>query len=86
LSEQESSTWRQQMLSGDKSNMPGMVRASFGCYNTSEDVDRLVAMLERISRGEYQGDYELIPSTGEHIPRGFKEPLADYFLLERNAR
>ena len=86
LSEQESSTWRQQMLSGDKSNMPGMVRASFGCYNTSEDVDRLVSMLERISRGEYQGDYELIPSTGEHIPRGFKEPLADYFLLERNAR
>ncbi len=86
LSEQESSTWRQQMLSGDKSNMPGMVRASFGCYNTSDDVDRLVTMLERISRGEYQGDYELIPGTGEHLPRGFQETFADYFLLDRNVR
>ena len=84
LNEQESASWRQQMLQGDKSNMPGMVRASFGCYNTTEDVDRLVAMLERISRGEYHGDYELIRNTGEYIPRGFDEPLADYFLLDRD--
>jgi cysteine desulfurase/selenocysteine lyase len=84
LNEQESASWRQQMLQGDKSNMPGMVRASFGCYNTTEDVDRLVAMLERISRGEYYGDYELIRTTGEHIPRGFEEPFGDYFLLDRD--
>ena len=84
LNEQEAASWRQQMFQGDKSNMPGMVRASFGCYNTTEDVDRLVAMLERISRGDYQGDYELIRNTGEYIPRDFDEPLADYFLLDRD--
>jgi len=84
LNEQEMASWRQQILQGDKSNMPGMVRASFGCYNTTEDVDRLVAMLERISTGEYHGDYELNRSTGEFIPRGFDEPLADYFLLDRD--
>ncbi len=27
--------------------VPGMVRASFGLYNTKEDVDKLVSALER---------------------------------------
>ena len=72
-------------LAGDKSDMPGMVRASFGCYNNTEDVDRLVAMLERISRGDYDGDYVLDRKSGEYHPRGFEEPLEEYFLLEPQA-
>jgi cysteine desulfurase/selenocysteine lyase len=32
LDEHAAHTWRSQLLDGDKSNMPGMVRASFGCY------------------------------------------------------
>lgn len=82
LKADESAAWRKQLLNGDKSNMPGMVRASFGCYNNSEDIDRLAEMLERIARGDYQGDYRVNPSTGEYIPLGYEEPLADYFLLE----
>jgi len=82
LSTDESATWRTQLLNGDKSNMPGMVRASFGCYNDTEDVDRLIEVLERIARGDYQGDYRLNPSSGEYVPVNYKEPLADYFLLE----
>ena len=82
LSADETVTWRTQLLNGDKSNMPGMVRASFGCYNNTDDIDRLVVMLERIARGDYQGDYRLEPSTGEYLPAGYEEPLADYFLLE----
>ena len=46
-----------------------------------EDVDRLVDMLQRISRGDYQGDYVLDPATGEYAPRNFREPLEEYFLL-----
>ena len=34
----------------DNPVLPGMVRASFGCYNNEEDVDRFVEMLERIVR------------------------------------
>lgn len=83
LNEEEANTWRAQMLRGDKSNMPGMVRASFGCYSSADDVDRLAAMVERVARGNYKGEYRLIPSTGEYVPVGFEEPLADYFLLER---
>ncbi|UCC54683.1 MAG: aminotransferase class V-fold PLP-dependent enzyme, partial [Anaerolineaceae bacterium] len=33
LDEREAATWQAQLLGGDKSNMPGMVRMSFGCYN-----------------------------------------------------
>jgi selenocysteine lyase/cysteine desulfurase len=84
LGEEEAATWRGQLLAGNKSNMPGMVRASFGCYSNTEDIDRLIAMLERIVRGDVQGDYRLKPSTGEYVPLNFEEPLADYFLLDNH--
>ena len=83
LNEEEAAAWREQMLAGDKSNMPGMVRASFGCYNNTDDIDRLVEMVERVAQGDYEGEYQLIPSTGEYVPAGYEEPLADYFLLEK---
>lgn len=82
LDEAQSVRWRNQLLAGDKSEMPGLVRASFGCYNNTEDVDRLVEMLQRIARRDYCGDYVLDRRSGEYHPRNFQEPLADYFLLE----
>jgi selenocysteine lyase/cysteine desulfurase len=33
---------RERMLGGDRSEMPGLVRASFGLYNSTADVDALV--------------------------------------------
>ena len=86
LDEDESHRWRDQMLAGDKSEMPGMVRASFGCYSNTDDVDRLVEMLKAIARGDYHGDYALDRATGEYRPRNFHEPLEDYFLLETLGR
>jgi selenocysteine lyase/cysteine desulfurase len=81
LTDDESHRWRDQMLAGDKSHMPGMVRASFGCYNNTDDVDRLIEMLHRAARGDYHGDYVLDRATGEYRPRGFHEPLEEYFVL-----
>jgi cysteine desulfurase/selenocysteine lyase len=81
LDEATASSWRDQMLQGDKSNMPGMVRASFGCYNGTDDVDRLLEMLERVAQGDYQGSYELVRSTGEYIPAGYTDALSDHFSL-----
>jgi hypothetical protein len=37
--------WRRAQLAGDKTGRPGMVRVSLAAYNTSEDVDALVEML-----------------------------------------
>lgn len=84
LSEEEQGMWRQRFLDGDKSSIPGMVRMSFGCYNDKGDVDRLVEMLHGIVRGDYKGDYEVEASTGGYIPKGYEEPLKDYFLLDED--
>lgn len=81
LDEEAASSWRTQLLGGDRSSMPGMVRMSFGCYNNRADVDRLTAMLARIERGDYAGDYRLDRQTGEYRPDGFAEPVASYFVL-----
>ena len=81
LDDEAASTWRTQLLEGDKSNMPGMVRMSFGCYNNRDDVNRLLAMLERIARNDYAGDYRLDRQTGEYRPADFTEPIASYFTL-----
>jgi hypothetical protein len=82
LPEAEQQSWRTQMLAGDKSSMPGMLRISFGCYNNSDDVDRLVDMLKRIASDDYKGDYRVEKRSGVYLPVGFEEPLEEYFLLE----
>jgi selenocysteine lyase/cysteine desulfurase len=81
LSDKEAATWRGQLLGGDKSSMPGMIRMSFGCYNNIDDIDRLLEMLERIAAGNYQGDYQLDISNGEYLPANYHEPIADYLPL-----
>lgn len=85
LSDEEAESWRTQLLAGDKSNMPGMVRISFGCYNTMEDVDKLIEMVEKISRGEYQGKYRLVKKSGEYIPENYDDNFESYFLLGEEA-
>lgn len=78
LPPEEIETWRTQFLAGNKSDMPGMVRMSFGCYSTIEDVDRLLEMLERIQRGEYSGTYRQIPETGEFVPVGYTDDFSSW--------
>ena len=74
--------WRRQMLGGDRSNMPGLVRMSFGCYNDHSDVDRLVSMLYRVAEGDYMGDYQLDRASGEYTPKNFRDTLSGYFSLQ----
>lgn len=78
LDEHMANTWRDQILHGDRSHMPGMVRMSFGCYSNTADVDRLVDMLHRIVRRDYVGDYRLDAHSGEYTPANWQEPLAEF--------
>jgi hypothetical protein len=55
--------------------MPGLVRASFGLYNTKQDVDRLVEALLCISNGDYAGEYVQERSSGEYHPQGWEPDL-----------
>jgi cysteine desulfurase/selenocysteine lyase len=70
-----------EVVNGDKSRMPGMVRASIGCYNTREDIDVLAEALHRIARGEYRGRYRQDRSTGAFQAEGFRPDFAKYFPL-----
>ena len=81
LPEDEAYDWQNQIIQGDKSNMPGMVRASFGCYNNEEDVDRFIEMLMRIVDGDIQGDYDLNRATGEYTPRGYQDSFEPLLAL-----
>jgi len=82
ISEQEFQYYKERVLKHDRSEIPGMVRLSFGCYNNTHDIDRLIEMLERIQAGDYQGKYELEKSTGAYYPQGFKfEELGKYFKI-----
>jgi cysteine desulfurase/selenocysteine lyase len=74
--------FRQRVLNHDRSHLPGLVRASFGCYNTVEEIDYLVEMLQRIVRADYKGDYVLHKTTGEYLPRNYDPATAhDYFSV-----
>jgi hypothetical protein len=69
------------MVAGDKSEMPGLIRASFGLYNTIEEVDILVDALSNILAGNYNGKYIQDRATGEYSPVGWQPDFADYFKL-----
>ena len=70
-----------EVLAGNKSRMPGMVRASIGCYNTEEDIDALTAMLERVAAGEYRGRYRQNRATGAFDAEGFTVEYGRYCSL-----
>ncbi|MFZ5808818.1 MAG: aminotransferase class V-fold PLP-dependent enzyme [Chloroflexota bacterium] len=68
---QEFLTHRQRVLSHDRSDLPGFVRASFGCYNETSDIDRLTEVLERIVEGDYIDDYLPHKQSGSYYPKDF---------------
>ncbi len=74
------------IVSADMATFPGMVRASFGCYSNTEDVDVLVEMLERIHRKEYKGTYIQNPATGTFSAEGFEVNLSEYFPMSGDSQ
>jgi selenocysteine lyase/cysteine desulfurase len=79
--------YHDQVLDHDRSDMPGLVRMSFGCYNNTADVDHLVGMLQRIASGDYQGDYIVDRRSGSYYPRGFQPQAVrdQYFQFSSGA-
>ena len=81
LSPEEARQVRATMLAGDKSSMPGLIRASFGLYNTIEEVDYLVEALTKIAKGEYRGQYTQERTTGEYKPVNWTAKFEEYFKI-----
>ncbi len=81
FSETEAEQIRLQMIAGDRRNAPGMVRISFGLYNSTTDVDRLIEALHAIRRGDYIGQYRQNQATGEFLPLGWQPNYEHYFTF-----
>lgn len=75
---QQVSELRTHLLAHDRTNMPGLVRISFGLYNTLAEVDYLIEALSKIARGDYRGDYIQNPATGDFTPRGWQPAFKSY--------
>ncbi len=58
VSPEEIEKHRDRMRNGDKSEVPGAVRISFGLYNTEEEVDRALDWLKTIADGGGQDLYK----------------------------
>jgi selenocysteine lyase/cysteine desulfurase len=81
LTKPEQANWHRDVLAGDRSGRPGMVRMSLGAYNTTADVDALVAMLQRIAQDDYDGQYYQVRESGDYIPAGYQDAIASRFSL-----
>ncbi len=81
IGEEQAHQVREQMLHDNRANMPGLIRASFGLYNTLADVDALVDALKAISAGKYQGKYIQDIASGEFHPEGWQPEFEKYFSL-----
>ncbi len=81
LNPEEAAQVRASMLAGNKSEMPGLIRASFGLYNDQQDVDALVEALQHIVRGEYQGQYHQDRTSGEYFPAGWQPDFQAHFKI-----
>jgi selenocysteine lyase/cysteine desulfurase len=65
----EVADYRAAVLRGDRSNVPGAVRASAGLSTTEDDIDRFLAAIDRIAGGEPAPvPYDLDPHTGDYWP------------------
>jgi selenocysteine lyase/cysteine desulfurase len=73
---------QQDIIDGRRVGLPGLVRISFGCYNTIEEVDHAMDVLARIVAGDIQGEYEQDPKSGAYWPRGYEPDYERYFALK----
>jgi len=73
---------QEDISSGTRRGLPGLVRISFGCYNTIEEVDHAAETLTRMAAGSVSGEYDQDPASGAYWPRGYRPDYEQYFVLQ----
>jgi selenocysteine lyase/cysteine desulfurase len=81
LTPEESDRVRRDILANNRHDMPGLVRISFGLYNTAAEVDVVVQALSDIAQGKYAGQYVQDVTSGEYHATNWQPNLAQYFQL-----
>lgn len=74
---------QQDMLFGRLKNIPGLVRVSFGMYNTLEEIDTFIDVLNYIieNKDSICNQYRYIDSTGGYIPKNLPKNIYSEFTL-----
>lgn len=75
---------RASMASRDRRTIPGLVRISFGMYNSTNDIDQLVMALEKISAGHLSATYRQDSETGDFCPIGWHTDMTDVFSIDQS--
>jgi cysteine desulfurase / selenocysteine lyase len=83
VGEVEAQRVRHNILRGDRREVPGLVRVSFGLYNQIAEIDYLAEALECIQRGDYRGDYVQDAASGDFYPRGWQVDYDDFFSVKK---
>lgn len=71
---------RYNLLHRRRDLVPGMVRLSFGLYNTTAEIDVLIEALTAIAKGQH-ANYVVDSRTGQYTPVDMKETFSNYFAL-----
>lgn len=81
ITPEENKAFEERLMQGDRTNIPGAIRMSFGMYNTEEEIDQFVDALQNIKNNHIVGVYEQNKATGEFHPKGFRFNFNGYFEL-----
>ncbi|HAY84479.1 MAG TPA: aminotransferase [Chloroflexi bacterium] len=81
VSKEEAQMVREEVIHHKRDRVPGLIRISFGLYNTLEDVDVLIEALKAISDGKFTGQYLQDIASGEFHPAGWNPDFDSYFSL-----
>jgi selenocysteine lyase/cysteine desulfurase len=79
MDEQEALKIEQEILNNDRSRLPGAVRASFGMYNTTDEIDHFIDVLKTIASENFRGTYEIDRIRGEYHPENWEYRFEEYF-------
>jgi selenocysteine lyase/cysteine desulfurase len=72
ISDEESAKFRDEINSNIRAHVPGLVRISFGIYNTKEEIDRFFDAIEMIIKRKFKGEYGIDRRSGEVYPVDFR--------------
>lgn len=79
IPQEKNCDWVSKIINGDKFNIPGALRISFGIYNTTEEIDYLVESLKKVIYSK--SDYEYVKNVelGQFYPVGLDIDKENYF-------
>lgn len=74
-----SQDFEERIINGDRRDIPGAVRASFGLGSEPDDAKRLLEGVRAIAAGDHDDGYAVDPATGEYLHPGAAAHFAEYF-------